>query len=208
MSPRAARPDGIFRRFLILGQGGYGSYRGFMFGFEGGWLGRPGGDATRPGEKARLSGSWGMAQFGYGVVEAGGFRLYPLVGMGSGSMQLRIWQTSRADFDATVNAGAPTFTRPPRTIRFNRASQPSSSKRRSYCTPFHKGRNRWFRWRTREPSHMRVRTRCPGTSHRLRTCFRIRSTYRSSSCRSPSRRFQPRRTNRQRRFDPRLGTIR
>jgi hypothetical protein len=52
--------------------------------------------------RANVSGGYGMFRFGYAVVEAGRFSLYPMFGVGGGGLTLELTTDGNAEFDALL----------------------------------------------------------------------------------------------------------
>jgi hypothetical protein len=85
--------------FLTLGGGGFAIRNRLVIGGEGHALLQSEATTTNGQYRAGVFGGYGMFNLGYQVFRAGGFSLYPLVGVGGGGLTLRIRQRAVVDFD-------------------------------------------------------------------------------------------------------------
>jgi hypothetical protein len=82
---------------ISYGGGGYGIIMGrVMIGGEGYGFSR---EESNTIYVQRLSGGWGMFNAGYLVIHKAGFRVFPVVGVGGGGMELRITESPNIGFD-------------------------------------------------------------------------------------------------------------
>jgi hypothetical protein len=87
---------------ITLGGGGLGVHGGFLFGVEGHGLLAPE-ETTADGTfRTRLSGGYGMFNLGRDLFPDGPGSLYPLVGLGAGSMTLRINERGAPTFEGLL----------------------------------------------------------------------------------------------------------
>ena len=82
----------IGENYFLIGGEGYGLKENFLFGMSGQAL--LGGKQSNGGISTKISGGMGFLHFGYTVVNQDRIKLFPMLGIGGGSMELRISEDS------------------------------------------------------------------------------------------------------------------
>jgi hypothetical protein len=92
----------IFSDHLFsVGGGGHAIINGIVLGGEGhGFITR---ETTRGGEKVSFACGYGFFDLGYLVYSAGGLHVYPLLGLGGGTMSLKIVESGTPSFDDVLD---------------------------------------------------------------------------------------------------------